>query len=155
MDGLMQGKFQPAMLLCNREQPALVCFFLTLFCSFVLIPAAFPESQAAATETVRRVRQKRAAEGVDLLPYLSMEDHLAAMEVRLVPVADLGGRLRAAAEEIYKVLWPGLPVPETALQLAKWLATAPGRSTTGGRSRLGLEPRWRSPSCCPGTTKSS
>ena len=56
-----------------------------------------------------------------------MEEHAAAMEARLAAIGELSGRLCATAEEVYKVLWPDLPVPETPLWLAKWLAAAPGR----------------------------
>ena len=70
-----------------------------------------------------------------------MEDHTVAMEARLAPIGELGGRLRTVAEEVYMVLWPGLPVPETPLRLAKWLAAAPGRidDWRASAARVGAE----------------
>ena len=50
-----------------------------------------------------------------------------ASEARLAPVGEHLGRLRDAAVEVFKVLWPGQAVLETTLRLAKWLAVAPGR----------------------------
>lgn len=98
-----------------------------LLLTLVFLLAAFPETQDAALATVGAIRQQQQSDGVDVPPHWRMEDHLEALKVRLQPVAELGGQLREAAQEVFKILWPGQVLPPDAEKLAKWLAAAPGR----------------------------
>jgi hypothetical protein len=64
---------------------------------FVVVSAAFLETQEAALVAADKARGERRAAGEEGSPYFSMEDHLAAMHARITPITMLGYELRLAA----------------------------------------------------------
>jgi hypothetical protein len=94
---------------------------------FVVVSAAFLETQEAALAAADKARGERRAAGEEGSPYFSMEDHLAAMHTRITPITMLGYELWLVAEELYRLLWPTETLPGELTNLVKWLNTAPDR----------------------------
>lgn len=95
-----------------------------------VIARIFPESEKAAEAAVRKRQEAHAADGVHLvdLAEWDLEDHVAAIEARLLPVGELVLRFQRTTDQlVFEVLWPCHTVPTTPSRLAKWLVVAPGR----------------------------
>jgi hypothetical protein len=82
-----------------------------------------------ADKAVQAFRQWQAAVGVVITEPMEweMEDFIMASHARLALVGDFLVQLLVVVAEVFKVLWPGIEVPTSAVRLSKWLAAALGR----------------------------
>ena len=86
----------------------------------------FAHSKAAALNTVRKARAKRAEAG-PIPEEWDMEDYLTALNARISPLKAIGLDLLDAGIKAYRALWPGSPTPSSIEELSKCLSGAEAR----------------------------
>ena len=86
----------------------------------------FSHSKAAALNTVRRARTKRAEAG-PIPEEWDIEDHLSALNARISPLKAIGMDLLDAGIRAYRALWPGSQAPVSIEELSKCLTGAETR----------------------------
>ena len=86
----------------------------------------FSHSKAAAVNTTRRARAKRAEAG-PISEEWDIEDHLTALNARISPLKSIGTELLDAGIRVYRALWPNSVTPVSISELSKCLLAAETR----------------------------
>ena len=93
-----------------------------------LLSEHFEHCQAAAANTVKKARAKRAeASGAPLPEAWDIEDHLIALQARISPLKSIGVELLNASIRAYNVLWPESPSVKTIAELSVCLQQTESR----------------------------